>query len=139
MEILFGQLLSLRTPKAAQLAYPCGLHRLLCWINIVFFATFSCLAPGTMLQPQSTGLTVILCTGAGLASVTLDADGKPVEKQGTLCAWSINSPLADLTDPAQIGRDADYSTFIPAAIQASAATGRDWYDPGSPRGPPNFL
>jgi hypothetical protein len=71
------------------------LRHLCLWAVVVLFGAFSALAPGTMPERQQGALTMVLCTGHGVETVTIGPDGTPVEPEHKPCDWNQH-PLAAL-------------------------------------------
>jgi hypothetical protein len=105
--------------------------------------TFRSLLPvGFMLAPSAGDeMTVVICTGHGPLTVTLDADGKPVPTKpkltgAGLCAYASPgaTTLADAA-PAPAARDVLYAR---RAVRLHVAMAVALRLPGasSPRGPP---
>lgn len=115
-----------------------------------FFVAFalilrSLLAPGVMFGPDGTRdtFTVVLCTGHGPETITLDANGNPVKpaqsrQDGGLCPYASSAPVASalpntIAAPARFAQTtADYLA-LPAHIPATRGDGS-----ASARGPPLY-
>jgi len=103
----------------------------------------SLLAPGVMLDHdgERDTFTVAMCTGHGLETITLDANGKPVKPvqirhDGGLCPYASSAPiaaalpLAEAPLPIFTTKTAAYFA-IAAHIPAARSSGSE-----SARGPP---
>lgn len=64
------------------------LQHLCLWALVLFFGAFSALAPGTMPERQQGGLTIVLCTGYGVKTVTIGPDGEPITPEHKPCDWN---------------------------------------------------
>ena len=101
------------------------MRRFLTPLLILAFALRALVPAGFMLAPSAVGeMTVVLCTGHGPQTITLDADGKPVpatpkQSQHTNCAYASVGGVA-LSEPvlAPAGHDITFfgCRFIPGAI-----------------------
>ncbi|WP_189370062.1 hypothetical protein [Tateyamaria omphalii] len=105
----------------------------------LLFTLFSLIAPGTMPEAQAGTITMVICTGLETTTVTLDADGNPVETQHELCDWAgqakvDRAPAIDF--PAQA---AHISAFAPKLTRTSQAVAQLRPDRTRPRGPPTAL
>lgn len=116
-----------------------GVSRVIGWMHVALFAAFSCLAPGTMPELRAGGLTVVICTGAGLSTVTLDENGKPVEALHEPCVWSVHAQSADLATSRPPATTATFTDFKPEAARSFTPTRQDWADQNRSRGPPHIL
>lgn len=102
----------------------------------LLFMLFSLIAPGTMPEAQAGTITMVICTGLETTTVTLDADGNPVDTQHQLCDWASQAALdrAPAMDfPAQA---AHITAFAPKLTRASQALAQLRPDRTRPRGPP---
>ena len=109
------------------------------WMHIALFVAFSCLAPGMMPELRAGGLTVVICTDAGLSTVTLDENGQPVEALHDPCVWSVHAQAADLGTSRPTPTIAAFTDFKPEAEKSFAPTRQDRADQNRPRGPPRSL
>ena len=119
-------------------------RRFLTPLFILAFALRALVPAGFMLAPSAVGeMTVVLCTGHGPQTITLDADGKPVpaapkQSQHTLCAYASVGGVA-LSEPvlAPAGHDITFAelSFYPGRylFRAFEETGAN-----SARGPPSL-
>ncbi len=122
-------------PTARRRQFP----RVLGWMHIALFTVFSCLAPGTMPEVRAGGLTVVICTGAGLTSVTLDENGQPLEVAHAPCEWSVPVQTADIVTSRPAPTVGTFAEFKPEATKSFAPTRQDKADQNRPRGPPHIL
>lgn len=102
----------------------------------LLFMLFSLIAPGTMPEAQAGTITMVICTGLDTTTVTLDADGNPVETRHQMCDWAGQGTLdrAPAIDfPAQV---AHISAFVPKLTRVSQALAQLRPDRTRPRGPP---
>ena len=67
------------------------LQHLCLWAVVLLFGAFSALAPGTMPERQQGALTMVLCTGYGVETVTIGPDGEPVQPEHKPCDWNQHS------------------------------------------------
>ncbi|MDF3351984.1 hypothetical protein HKX17_17955 [Sulfitobacter sp. KE34] len=70
------------------------LQHLCLWAVVLLFGAFSALAPGTMPERQQGALTMVLCTGYGVETVTIGPDGEPVQPEHKPCDWNQHSLAA---------------------------------------------
>lgn len=121
------------------------MRRFLTVLALLSLTLRSLLPVGFMLAPSAADeMTVVICTGHGPLTVTLDVDGKPVPAKpkltdAGLCAYASPgaTTLADAA-PALAARDVLYARSLVRLHVAMAVALRL---PGatSPRGPPTGL
>lgn len=108
-------------------------------VHLLLFVAFSCLTPGTMPAAQAGGLTLVLCTGDGTTTVTLDADGNPVEAQHDRCDWSAGIAHGVLQSPLLVPAALQIRAYVPTVQTAALVTGQQGRSQNLTRGPPIFL
>ena len=121
------------------------MRRFLTVLALLSLTLRSLLPVGFMLAPASADeMTVVICTGHGPLTVTLDADGKPVPAKpkltdAGLCAYASPgaTTLADAA-PSPAAREVVYARYV---VRAHAAIVVAPHKPGAtlPRGPPTEL
>ena len=121
------------------------MRRFLTVLALLTLTLRSLLPVGFMLAPAAADeMTVVICTGHGPLTITLDADGKPVPTKpkltdAGLCAYASpgGTTLADAA-PALAAREVIYER---ALVRVHAAIVVAPHKPGatSPRGPPTEL
>jgi hypothetical protein len=113
---------------------------------VLMLAVRSLLPAGFMLQPSVAGdgtLAVVICTGHGPQTVTLDADGKPIPAKSqsadaSLCAYASTGAVAPGDGaPPTLATEAHYAAVT---YRITRELFRADPKPGatSARGPPNF-
>jgi hypothetical protein len=107
--------------------------------HVLLFVAFSCLTPGTMPAAQAGGLTLVLCTGDGTTTITLDAKGNPVEAQHAPCDWSAGMAHVALQSPLMVPAALQIRAYVPVVQAAALVTGQVARSQNRPRGPPLFL
>lgn len=105
----------------------------------LFFTLFSLIAPGAMPEAKAGTITMVICTGLDTMTVTVDADGNPVETQHQLCDWAGQGAVDRVPDITFHTEAAQITAFAPKLTHASAALSRHRPDRTRPRGPPSFL
>lgn len=108
-------------------------------VHVLLFVVFSCLTPGTMPAAQAGGFTLVLCTGDGTTTVTLDADGNPVEAQHDRCDWSAGIAHAVLQSPLMVPAALQIRAYVPVVLAAALVTGQPQRTQNHTRGPPILL
>ena len=105
---------------------------------VVLFAVMSTFASGTMLEKGEQGVSVVICTAAGVHTIQVDADGNPIAPQHTPCEWAAPSVAIDMAAIDVMVRGADYARVVHLPIV-------DWMHPAiaqtqlNNRGPPTVL
>lgn len=107
--------------------------------HVLLFVAFSCLTPGTMPTAQAGSITLVLCTGDGTTTVTLDADGNPVEAQHDRCDWSAGIAHAVLQSPLMVPAALQIRAYVPVTQTAALVTGQPQRTQNHTRGPPILL
>lgn len=105
----------------------------------LLFTLFSLIAPGTMPEARAGTSTMVICTGLDTRTVTLNADGHPVETQHELCDWASQAKVdhgSAIDFPVQA---AHISAFAPKLTRVSHAIAQLRPDRTRPRGPPTHL
>ncbi|WP_299600001.1 hypothetical protein [uncultured Tateyamaria sp.] len=105
----------------------------------LLFMLFSLIAPGTMPEAQAGTITMVICTGLDTTTVTLDADGNPVEAQHQLCDWAGQATLDRAPAIDFPAHAAQISAFTPKLTRVSQALAQLRPDRTRPRGPPAHL
>ncbi|WP_299607539.1 hypothetical protein [uncultured Tateyamaria sp.] len=105
----------------------------------LIFTLFSLIAPGAMPEANAGGITMVICTGLETTTVTLDADGNPLEAQHQLCDWAGQTALDSLPDTAFHAEAAEITAFAPNLTRVSTALALHRPDRTRPRGPPTPL
>lgn len=67
------------------------------WVFLAVFMACSSVAPGMMPSRHPSGITMVLCTSAGLTEVVIDANGKSHKVKHKVCDWSVNHAALDAT------------------------------------------
>lgn len=118
---------------------PGRLSGVFAWIHIALFLAFSGLAPGTMPELRAGGLTIVICHGAGLSTVTLDENGIPVESLHEPCEWSVHTQAVGISTPCPEPAIAVFHDFRPESAKSVVAVRQHWSGQNRPRGPPKVL
>ena len=121
------------------------MRRFLTVLALLSLTLRSLLPVGFMLAPSAADeMTVVICTGHGPLTVTLDADGKPVPTKpkltdAGLCAYASPgaTTLADAA-PALAARDVLYARAL-VRLHVAMAVALRLPGASSPRGPPAEL
>lgn len=108
-------------------------------VHVLLFVVFSCLTPGTMPAAQTGGVTLVLCTGDGTTTVTLDADGNPVEAQHDRCDWSAGAAHVTLQSPLTVPVALQIRAYVPTVQTAALVAGQQGRTQNHTRGPPTLL
>ena len=110
---------------------------------VVALGLRSLLPVGFMLAPAAADgtMTVVICTGHGPETVTLDADGKPVPQKiadQNICPYAASAPIAvAVTAPAPGMVPASFADPLYPSDYVSEAT-RRWISSTLVHGPPSF-
>ncbi|ASM73521.1 MULTISPECIES: hypothetical protein [Roseobacteraceae] len=108
-------------------------------MHVLLFVAFSCLTPGTMPMAQAGGLTLVLCTGGGTTTVTLDAQGNPVEAGHSRCDWSAGLANVVLQSPLMVPSALQIRAYVPVINTAALVTAQVKRTQNHTRGPPAHL
>ena len=108
-------------------------------VHVLLFVVFSCLTPGTMPAAQAGGITLVLCTGDGTTTVTLDADGNPVQVPHDRCDWSAGIAHAVLQSPLMVPAALQIRAYVPTVPTVALVTGQPQRTQNHTRGPPILL
>ncbi|KEJ95056.1 hypothetical protein SAMN05444149_103116 [Pseudosulfitobacter pseudonitzschiae] len=108
-------------------------------VHVLLFVAFSCLTPGTMPVAQAGGFTLVLCTGDGTTTVTLDAGGNPVQAQHDRCDWSAGVAQAVLHSPLMVPAALQIRAYVPTFQTAALVAGQQGRTQNHTRGPPILL
>ncbi|MEP4978123.1 hypothetical protein [Ascidiaceihabitans sp.] len=109
------------------------------WVFCACFLAAASLAPGTMPQAQYGGFTVVLCTGDGPVTMTLDENGDPIEAQHAPCDWSAQVIAADVPLHAPLATPARLTAFVPNLEAPHVPVRFALVQPNPARGPPQTL
>ncbi|MCR8824998.1 hypothetical protein [Pseudosulfitobacter koreensis] len=107
--------------------------------HVLLFVAFSCLTPGTMPTAQAGVMTLVLCTGHGTTTVTLDANGDPVDAQHAPCDWSAGVAHAVLDAPLMVPAAQQIRAHVSTVQVAALVTGQVKRSQNLTRGPPILL
>lgn len=123
--------------SAARALRACG--RALAWLHLALFLGYAALAAGTMAQRTADGIAVVLCTGEGTVTVTLDQNGNPVDAAHDPCAWAAAGAPATLQPPVLLAAPARARALRAAPAPTGALIASAVRRAHPPRAPPRRL